>query len=153
MELNKFRTIALAGALLTASAMFAPAQDSSTKADNTKTNKVDRSGNTATADKQKNNKSDRELTREIRKAITSDKALSTYAHNVKVVAQNGTVTLRGPVRSEDEKRTIEQKAAEVAGAGNVKDEITVVSADASGKTSKTSTDTSGKKTDDTSGKK
>jgi len=66
------------------------------------------------------------------------------------------VTLRGPVRSEDEKRTIAQKAGEVAGAGNVKDEITVVSADASGKSSKTpktSTDTSGNKADDTSGKK
>jgi len=122
--------------------MFAPAQDNPPKPDNTKTNKQDRDKTTATADQQKNNKSDRELTREIRKAITSDKSLSTYAHNVKVVSQNGTVTLRGPVRSEDEKKTIEQKATEVAGAASVKNDITVVSADASGKSS---TDTTGKK--------
>jgi osmotically-inducible protein OsmY len=134
MELQKLGRIVLAGVMLSGGAALAPAQDASTtKSDNTKTNKQDRDANTATADKQKNNKPDRELTRDIRRAITSDKTLSTYAHNVKVVTQNGTVTLRGPVRSEDEKRTIEQKAVEVAGASNVKNELTVVSADASGK--------------------
>jgi len=142
MELYRFGTIVLAGALLTGGAAFAPAQDTPTKADNTKVNKQDRDKNATTADQQKNNKSDRELTREIRKAITSDKSLSTYAHNVKVVSQHGSVTLRGPVRSEDEKKAIEQKAVEVAGAANVKNEITVVSADAS---SKSSSDTSDKK--------
>src|SRR5439155_13283021 len=137
MELHGFSTIVLAGALLIGGSGFAPAQDtpSTVKSDNTKTNRKDRNKDTATADQQKNNKSDRELTREIRKAIASDKSLSTYAHNVKVVSQHGTVTLRGPVRSEDEKRTIEQKAAEVAGAANVKNELTVVSADTSGKKS------------------
>ena len=54
-----------------------------------------------------------------------DKSLSTYAHNVKMISQNGKVTLKGPVRSEEEKQTIEQKATEVAGAGNVTNEITV----------------------------
>lgn len=44
-----------------------------------------------------------------------DKALSTYAHNVKIISQNGTVTLKGPVRSEDEKQAIEAKTNEVAG--------------------------------------
>jgi len=123
----------MAGALLTAGASFAPAQDNPPKPDNTKTNKQDRNTAAPTADKQMNNKSDRELTKEIRKAITDDKSLSTYAHNVKVVAQKGTVTLRGPVRSEDEKKTIEQKATEIAGAANVKNDITVVSADTSSK--------------------
>jgi hyperosmotically inducible periplasmic protein len=134
MELRNLGAVVLAGMMLTGGAMVAPAQDdSTTKSDNTKTNKQDRGGATATADNQKNNKSDRELTREIRKAITADKSLSTYAHNVKVVSQSGTVTLRGPVRSDDEKRTIEQKAADVAGASNVKNELTVVSADAAKK--------------------
>jgi osmotically-inducible protein OsmY len=33
--------------------------------------------------------------------------------------------LKGPVRSEDEKQAVEQKAAEVAGAGKVSNELTV----------------------------
>jgi osmotically-inducible protein OsmY len=48
-----------------------------------------------------------------------DKALSSYAHNVKVIAQGGQVTLKGPVRSDDEKRAVEAQATEVAGAGHV----------------------------------
>ncbi len=79
-----------------------------------------------TADQQKENKNDREITRQIRKALVADKALSTYAHNVKVISENGTVTLRGPVRSEDEKSSIESKAKAVAGVSDVKNEITVI---------------------------
>ena len=121
--------IVLAGALLMGGAIPGPAQDSSVKPDNTKVNKQDRDKAAVTPDKQKENKTDRELAPHIRKALVNDKSLSTYAHNVKVIAQNGTVTLRGPVRSEDEKKTVEQKTAEVAGAANVKSEITVVAAD------------------------
>ena len=56
----------------------------------------------------------------------ADKSLSSYAHNVKIVSQNGTVTLKGPVRSEDEKKAIMAKAVEVAGsADKVTDEMTV----------------------------
>src|SRR5579862_696989 len=79
-----------------------------------------------TADQQKENKNDREITRQIRKALVADKALSTYAHNVKVISENGTVTLRGPVRSEDEKSSIEAKAKAVAGVNDVKNELAVV---------------------------
>jgi len=132
-RLNGFGRILMAGVLLTASAALAPAQNSP-KPDNTKTNKQDRNPDAATADKQKDNKSDRETTKQIRKAIMDDKSLSTYAHNVKVISQHGTVTLKGPVRSEEEKKTIEDKAIAVAGAGNVKNELTIVSADSSKKT-------------------
>jgi hyperosmotically inducible protein len=91
--------------------------------DNTKANKNDTA---TTADQQKNNVSDRELTQKVRKAVMADKTLSTYAHNVKIISQNGTVTLKGPVRSEDEKKAIMAKAVEVAGgADKVTDEITV----------------------------
>ena len=55
-----------------------------------------------------------------------DKSLSTYAHNVKIVAHGGTVTLKGPVRTEEEKKTVEAKATEVAGAGKVTNNISVV---------------------------
>jgi hyperosmotically inducible protein len=51
--------------------------------------------------------------------------VSTYAHNVKIISKNGKVTLKGPVRSEDEKKTVESKAVEVAGAGNVTNELTI----------------------------
>ena len=133
MALYRFGTIVLAGALLIGGAAFAAAQDTPTKPDNTKTNKQDRDTTATTADQQKNNKSDRELTKEIRKAITDDKSLSTYAHNVKVISKHGSVTLKGPVRSDEEKKSIEDKAAAVAGASNVKNELTIVAADSSKK--------------------
>ena len=44
---------------------------------------------------------------------------------MKIVAQDGQVTLKGPVRTEEEKRSIEAKATEIAGAGRVTNEITV----------------------------
>jgi len=79
-----------------------------------------------TADQQKNNSSDMEMTRRIRRLIVNDKALSTYAHNVKVITRNGHVTLKGPVDSRKEKELVAAKAKEVAGEGNVTDEIRVV---------------------------
>jgi hyperosmotically inducible protein len=95
--------------------------------DNTKVNQRDRSASEPTADRQKENPADRQLAQQVRKALMKDKSLSTYAHNVKVVAQNGTVTLKGPVKSEEEKQAIEAKAAQVAGSDKVTSEIQVAS--------------------------
>jgi osmotically-inducible protein OsmY len=61
------------------------------------------------------NAADRELSAKIRKAVIADKSLSTYAHNVKIISQNGTVTLKGPVRSGEEVKSLTAKAAEAAG--------------------------------------
>ena len=92
------------------------AQDSSAPpADNTKVNQRDKDKAQPTADQQKENKSDREIAKKIRQSIVQDKSLSSYAHNVKIIAENGAVTLKGPVRSDEEKSAIEAKAAEVAG--------------------------------------
>jgi len=102
-------------------------QNSAPAADNTKVNKRDTKSGAVTADQQKENTSDRELTANIRKALMDDKDLSTYAHNVKIVAHNGTVTLKGPVRSQEEKKAIESKATEIAGSGKVKNMISVKS--------------------------
>jgi hyperosmotically inducible periplasmic protein len=104
-----------------------PGQDSAQQppADNSKVNKRDRDKNATTADQQKMNATDRELARKIRSSIMDDKSLSTYAHNIKIVARDGKVTLKGPVRSEEEKSAIEAKATEVAGTGNVINEIQV----------------------------
>lgn len=113
-----------------------PGQNNSAAPDNTKTNQRDRNASEPTADQQKENKSDRELARQIRRALVKDKSLSTYAHNVKVIAQNGTITLKGPVKSEEEKRAIEAKAAEVAGGPDkIKSEIEVNNKSASSKPS------------------
>jgi hyperosmotically inducible protein len=104
-----------------------PASDSAPAADNTKMNKRDRSKSEVTADQGKNNKLDRDAMQKIRKSIMSDKSLSMYAHNVKVISDHGKVTLKGPVHSEEEKQAVEAKATEVAGAGNVTNQVTVMS--------------------------
>ena len=113
--------------LLSCSLWGAPAfAQSSTQPDNTKVNKQDRQAGGVTADQQNMNMTDRQLTKKIRQAVMADKSLSTYAHNVKIISQNGTVTLKGPVRSDAEKTTIEAKAAEFAGGPDkVKSEISV----------------------------
>jgi hypothetical protein len=88
-------------------------------------NSVHNKAQTKTADNQKDNASDREVTQKIRRSITADKSLSTYAHNVKIITQNGQVTLKGPVRNENEKEMIASKAAEVVGAEKVNNQLTV----------------------------
>ena len=94
-------------------------------ADNTKVNQRDRNQIEPTAEQQKENSTDRQLTVQIRRAIVKDRSLSTSAHNVKIIAQNGSVTLKGPVKSEEEKQAIESKATEIAGAGKVNSELQV----------------------------
>ena len=108
--------------VLSASVVSLAAQ---TPADNTKVNTRDRAKGAVTADQQKENAADRELTQKIRRELMRDKTLSTYAHNVKVVAQGGQVTLKGPVRSEAEKQSVESKAVELAGAGHVTNQMSV----------------------------
>jgi len=124
-----------ASGLLLAQQDTAPTQqpdDKSTTAapDNTGKNQRDRNASEPTADQQKENETDRELARQIRRALVKDKSLSTYGHNIKVISQNGVVTLKGPVNSDEEKRAIESKAAEVAGSPDkIKSEIEVSGTD------------------------
>jgi hyperosmotically inducible periplasmic protein len=115
----------LLGGWAIASAQEAAQEPAAPQADNTKVNQRDRNSNESTADRQKENRSDRDITQQIRKAIVKDKSLSSYAHNVKVITQNGTVTLKGPVRSEDEKMAVAAKAAEVAGQDKVTNQLDV----------------------------
>ena len=90
--------------------------------DNTKNNK---NQTPPTADQQKMNASDTAIAQKIRKAIHDDTSLSTYAHNVKIIVQDGKVTLRGPVRSDDEKANIQGKAVAVVGADNVTNSLEI----------------------------
>ncbi len=66
------------------------------------------------------------MTQQIRRSIMADKSLSTYAHNIKIISQNGAVTLKGPVKSDDEKKAVVAKAVAVAGdPDKVIDKVTV----------------------------
>jgi osmotically-inducible protein OsmY len=94
--------------LLSAAAPAAPAQNA-----------------TAGAAQQSNHMSDLTITRNIRRAVLKDKSLSTEAHNVTIITKDGKVTLRGPVKSDAEKQTVEAAASSVAGAGNVDDQLHV----------------------------
>ena len=119
----------LVGALLSGGLLFCTAPEAHARwfqaPDNTGANKADQNSSAPTADKAKNDTSDRTLMKNIRRDIVRDKSLSTEAHNVKVVASGGKVTLRGPVKSEDEKKAIEEHATKYAGAGNVTNELSV----------------------------
>ena len=115
----------LLGFLSGAGTVGLSAQTQPTQPDNTKANQKDRNKSEKTADQASNAQTDRDTMQKIRKSIVDDNSLSTYAHNVKIVSKNGKVTLKGPVRSEEEKHTVEQKATEVAGAGNVTTELTI----------------------------
>ena len=123
-----FLALALAGVLAAPASSLLAQTPPKTAPDNTKINTRDRAKGAVTADQQKENAGDRELTRKIRRSLMQDKTLSTYAHNVKIVAQDGQVTLKGPVRSEDEKKTVETRATEVAGAGHVTNQMSVAPA-------------------------
>jgi len=89
--------------------------------DNTQQNKVQ----SPTADNQPNARSDRLLAASVRKAIVGDKSLSTYAHNVKIVTNNGQVTLKGPVKSEEEKQQVFNDAIGAAPLDKVTNQLTV----------------------------
>lgn len=116
------RLTATALTLFFCTSLALPLQAQSTegqmKPDNTKINKRDRNAGEATADKQKMNATDRALTAKIRRSVMADKTLSTYAHNVKIISQDGTVTLKGPVHSDAEVKTIVDKATSVIGDAN-----------------------------------
>ena len=96
-----------------------------TDADNTARNERDRNPATQVPTDQAENQADRDISANVRKAVTDDSSLSTNAQNIKIVTSNGTVTLRGPVRSEEDKSAIEAKAVEVAGSGRVKNELEI----------------------------
>jgi osmotically-inducible protein OsmY len=117
--------------MLIAAGLFAAPKPASSfvlqqeQSDNTKMNKSDANKDATTADQQKMNPNDRAITQKIRAEIMKDKSLSTYAHNVKIITQDGKVTLKGPVRTQEEKAAVEGKAVTIAGDGNVTSRIEI----------------------------
>jgi len=92
--------------------------------DNTGINVRDRAESAKTPIDQNENQSDIDVTANIRKQVV-DTEMSVNAQNVKIITQNGKVLLRGPVKSDDEKAQIEKIAVQVAGAGNVDNQLEV----------------------------
>jgi len=130
IKLQNLRKSVLLYCVLTASG-FMPvalkAQDQTTQPaasaapDNSAKNKAQQT----TADQQKENTADRMTTKKIRQSIMADKSLSTYGHNVKIITQDGAVTLKGPVSSDEEKQAVASKAAAIVGQDKVTNQLTV----------------------------
>lgn len=105
----------------------APTQpaDRTPSADNTANNKRDAEGVNKTPMDQGNNQADIDITANIRKAIVDNDAMSTNAQNIKIITENGVVTLRGVVESETERTTIEERARSVPGVVRVESQLEV----------------------------
>jgi len=100
-----------------------------TRPDNTGVNTRDRNGDTKTPIDQQETTADVKTTADIRQKIVNQDGMSINARNVKIMTKDGKVTLRGPVNSEDEKKTIEGFAKNVAGDQNVDSQLEVAPSD------------------------
>jgi len=114
-----------AASLFLATHLFAADPSVNPDADNTKKNQIHNGSQAVSADQQSNSASDVEVTRQIRKELTSNDALSTYAKNVKIITNSGVVVLKGPVKSSKEKEIVESQAAKIAGADKVRSELEI----------------------------
>ena len=116
-------------ACLSAVSLAAIAADDKTKPDNTATNERDRSGETQTSGDQSNSSADLKITQAIRQALMKDSELSMTAKNIKIITDNGQVTLRGPVKNAQEKAKIDQLARSAAGGAKIVDQLDVKESD------------------------
>lgn len=121
MSIRKNKTRLFLASFALSGTLLIPVVSSAQATDNTANNKQ----HDVTADQQSNAAADRAITQKIRKALIADKSLSAYAHNVKIITDNGAVTLKGPVKSEEEKQQVASKAAEVVDPSKVDNELTV----------------------------
>ena len=116
----------LALACLSAFSLAAVAADNKkAEPDNTATNERDRSGETKTSGDQSNSSADLKTTQAIRQGLMKDRELSTTAKNIKVITANGHVTLRGPVKTAQEKAKIDRLARSAAGGAQIDDQLEV----------------------------
>ena len=126
--MNKPTIVLAMSLILCGTFSFAFSQESSTfSPDNSGLNVRDRTSGAVTADSQSSSKDDLDMTARVRRAIMNDKSLSTMAQNIKVISANGQVTLRGPVKSDQEKSAIASDVHGVVGVNNVDNRLEVVS--------------------------
>jgi hyperosmotically inducible protein len=112
-------------ACLCAVSLAAIAADDKKKPDNTAMNERDRSGETETSGDQSNSSADLKITQAIRQALMKDSELSATAKNIKIITNNGRVTLRGPVETTQEKAKIDHLARSAAGSAKIDDQLDV----------------------------
>jgi hyperosmotically inducible periplasmic protein len=115
----------LAVACLSVLNFGASAADKKENPDNTAVNERDRSGETQTSGDQSNSSSDLKTTQAIRQALMKDSELSMTAKNIKIVTANGQVTLRGPVKTVQEKSKIDQLARSAASGAKIENQLEV----------------------------
>ena len=117
--------IILALASLSVVSLTALAENEKANPDNTAINERDRSGETKTSGDQSNSSADLKTTQAIRQALMKDGELSMTAKNIKVITANGHVTLRGPVKTAQEKSKIDQLAKSAAGGAQIDNQLDV----------------------------
>ena len=122
---NMKRTILTLACLSAVSLAALAADNKKAEPDNTATNERDRSGETKTSGDQSNSSADLKITQDIRRALMKDSELSTTAKNIKIITDNGQVTLRGPVKNPQEKAKIDQLARSAAGGAKIDDQLDV----------------------------
>jgi hyperosmotically inducible periplasmic protein len=95
-------------------------------ADNTDKNERDRNSAALTPGDQGGSEADRTVTQQVRQGVMGDDALSTTGKNVKIITVDGVVTLRGPVKTAEEKATIASIAQRVNGVKRVDNQLETV---------------------------
>jgi hyperosmotically inducible protein len=134
MKIHQITMIGLLGSALLLPVSATAFSPQTPQPDNSAVNKRDQKPGAKTADQQKMNAADQELTAKIRRALMADKALSMNAHNVKIVTVDGNVTLKGPVNSEAEVKSIlDQATAATGSAAKVTNQMSVMPAGKTGK--------------------
>jgi Flp pilus assembly secretin CpaC len=123
-KIMKQTLLALACLSALSLAAFA-ADDKKVNPDNTAKNERDRSGETQTSGDQSNSSADLKTTQAIRQALMKDSELSATAKNIKVITANGHVTLRGPVKTAQEKSKIDQLAKSASGGAQIEDQLEI----------------------------
>ena len=103
------------------------ADDPPPAADNTKKNERDQNEAALTPGDQGESEADRTITQHIRQEVVGNDALSMTAENVKIITDGGVVTLRGPVKSAEERSTIATIAQRTEGVKRVDNQLEIAS--------------------------
>lgn len=106
----------------------APKLTAAIELDNSGRTVDDRNEGRKTAEDQSENETDRAITRKLRDALIAEETLSINAKNVKIITEDGMVTLRGPVKNEQEKNAVEAKAKRVPGVRKVDNQLEISTA-------------------------
>src|SRR6266851_3399028 len=122
------RTFLALASIISLSLAATATDENTADADNTAKNQRDRSGETKTSSDQSNSGEDLKTTQAIRKALMKDSSLSMTAKNVKIITAGGQVTLRGSVKSAEEKSKIDQLVKGAAGNAKIDNQLEIKAA-------------------------